>query len=101
MSKIDKKQVERIAELARINLNEEEKEKFAKELSRVLDYFKTIKKINTEDVAPTFQATGIENVLREDEEEKIEKRERDKMRERILKNVPEKENDYIKVKSVQ
>ncbi len=101
MSKIDKKQVEHIAKLSRIKLSEEEKEKFSGELSQILDYFETLKKVDTENILPASQAAGIENVLREDEEEKIEKQERDERRKRILKNVPKKENDYIKVKSVQ
>ena len=101
MSKIDKKQVEHIAELARIKLSAEEKEKFSKELSQILDYFETLKKVDTKNVSPISQITGIKNVLREDEEEKIEKKDRDARREKILKNVPEKEREYIKVKSVQ
>ena len=101
MSKINKKQVEHIAELARIKLSDEEKEKFSKELSQILDYFETLKKVDTENVSPISQVTGIKNVLREDEEEKIEKKDRDARREKILKNVPEKEGEYIKVKSVQ
>ena len=98
---IDKKQVEHIAELARIKLSDEEKEKFSKELSQILDYFETLKKVDTENVLPISQAAGVKNVLREDKEEKIEEQARDKRREKILKNVPEKEKDYIKVKSVQ
>ena len=101
MSKIDKKQVEHIAELSRIKLSEKEKEKFSGELSQILDYFETLKKVDTENVLPVSQATGIKNILREDEEEKIEKQERDKWRKRILDNVPKKEGEYIKVKSVQ
>ena len=101
MSKIDKKQVEHIAELARIKLSDNEKEKFSKELSQILDYFEKLKEVNTENVSPISQVTGIKNVLREDEEEKIEKQKRDKRRENILKNVPEKEGEYIKVKSVR
>ena len=101
MSKIDKKQVEHIAELSRIKLSDKEKEKFSKELSQILDYFEKLKEVNTENVSPISQVTGIKNVLREDEEEKIEKQKRDKRRENILKNVPEKEGEYIKVKSVR
>jgi aspartyl-tRNA(Asn)/glutamyl-tRNA(Gln) amidotransferase subunit C len=101
MSKIDKKQVEHIAELSRIKLSEEEKEKFSGELSRILDYFEKLKKVETKNVLPTTQVTGIKNVLREDAEEIIEKEAREKRRERILENVPEKEREYIKVKSVQ
>ena len=101
MSKIDKKQVEHIAKLSRIKLSDEEKEKFSKELSQILDYFETLKKVETKNVLPISQATGIKNVLRKDEKEKIEKQTRDKRRENILKNVPKKENEYIKVKSVQ
>ena len=66
-----------------------------------MDYFETLKKVDTENVLPVSQATGIKNILREDEEEKIEKQERDKRRKRILDNVPKKEGEYIKVKSVQ
>jgi aspartyl-tRNA(Asn)/glutamyl-tRNA(Gln) amidotransferase subunit C len=101
MSKIDKKQVEHIAKLSRIKLSEEEKEKFSSELSQILDYFETLKKVDTENVSPASQATGIKNVLREDKEEKIEKKARDERRKKILENIPRKEGEYIKVKSVQ
>lgn len=58
--------VVRVSELANLPLKPEEKEKFEKQLSETLTYVEKLNSINTEGVEPTFQVTGLENVMRED-----------------------------------
>ena len=58
--------VRHIAKLASLPLTDEESEKFAKQLSDVLEYVKKLEELDTATVEPTSQVTGLENVLRED-----------------------------------
>ena len=92
---ISKKEIEHIAHLARLGLTEEEKEKFALQLSSILDYIEQLKEVDTKGIEPTAQVTGLENVYREDEIEAS-----DEIRDKLLKQVPGIEDDLIKTKSV-
>lgn len=64
---ISKEVVEKVAKLSRLNLNEEEKELYANQLSQILDTMEGLQQIDTEGVAPLAHVLPIENVLREDE----------------------------------
>ena len=59
--------IERVAELARLNLKPEEKQKLEKDLGAILDYVKKLDKIDTENVEPTSHVLDLENVYRKDE----------------------------------
>ena len=56
-----------LAKLANLPLTDEEKEKFTRQLSSILDYFTKLNQLDTSRVEPTSQVTGLENVTREDE----------------------------------
>jgi len=56
-----------IAKLANLPIKEEEKEKFQKQLSEILSYVEKLKEVDTKNIEPTSQVTGLENVTREDE----------------------------------
>lgn len=92
---ISKKQVEHIAKLARIELTNQEKEKFTKELSSILDYVEQLNKVDTKDIESIKQITGLKDVMRKDEAKK-----REKTKDKLLKNVPSKKDDYIKVPKI-
>lgn len=92
---ISKEQVEHIARLARIELTEEEKERFTKELSSVLDYVNQLNKVDTSKTEGISQVTGLENIIREDIEDKI----RDK-RCKLLNEAPKRKGDYIQVPKI-
>lgn len=66
MTKLTKDQVRHIAKLARLQLSEEEVEKFTTELTAILQYVEKLNEVNTDDVEPTAQATDLRNVLRSD-----------------------------------
>ena len=63
---ISVKDVEHIGSLACIELSEQEKERFAKQFNSILDYFKELDGLNTENVEPTYHVIGLTNVFRED-----------------------------------
>lgn len=93
---LTKKEIQHVANLARIGLTDEEIEKYRKDLSAILDYFKKLEELDTKNVEPVGHITGTENVSRNDKHEDFgglgEKA--------ILENAPEKKEKYIKVKSV-
>lgn len=63
---LSKETVEHIAKLARLRLTEEEKERYGDQLSSILSYVEKIQAVDTADVAPTSQVTGLTNIMRED-----------------------------------
>lgn len=67
MTQLTKDQVRHIAKLARLQLTEIEVEKFAKELTSILQYIDMLQEVDTKNVEPTAQVTGQANVFREDD----------------------------------
>lgn len=63
---LSREQVSRIAQLARLALTEEEITKYQVELSRILDYVEQLNELDTTNIEPTSQVTGIVNQLRPD-----------------------------------
>lgn len=55
-----------LAKLARLPLTPEEIKKFTTQLSSIVDYANEIDAVDTKDIAPTSQTTGLENVYRDD-----------------------------------
>ena len=64
---ITKKEVEYVAQLAKLEFNEGEKEEFTSQLNSILDYFKKLNELNTEEVEPTAYVISMPNLLNEDE----------------------------------
>ena len=87
---VDRKTVRKVAELARIELTEKELDGFSGDLDEILSAFKTLQKIPTKGVRPTFQPIEVKNVLRDDVIEPSIPRER------LLRNIRNKEDGCIK-----
>jgi len=64
---INKKEVEYVAKLAKLEFNEEEKEKFTSQLNSILEYFKKLNELDTDKVEPTAYVISMPNLLNEDE----------------------------------
>ena len=65
---LSRDQVLHVAKLARLELTEEELERFAGELSKVLDHIEKINELgDLADVPPTSHVVNVENALRADE----------------------------------
>ncbi|MDD5568436.1 MAG: Asp-tRNA(Asn)/Glu-tRNA(Gln) amidotransferase subunit GatC [Candidatus Omnitrophica bacterium] len=91
---IDKKTVEDVAHLARIELNAEELEKLSSQLEHILAFIDKLSLLNTENTVPTSHVLEISNILRKDESKvslPIDK---------ILKNAPEKQGSFFVVPKV-
>ena len=60
-------EVQHIANLARMNLTEDELELYRKQLSAILDYFKQLEGLDTEGIPPTANVSVNQNPLRVDQ----------------------------------
>jgi len=63
---IDDKQVQHIANLARLEITEEEGEQLKAQLAAILKHFEALNELDTSDVEPMHHVIDTQNVLRED-----------------------------------
>jgi len=66
MAKITIQEVEHVAKLACLEFSEEEKEKLAEQLGRILEYIDQLSELDTENVEPTSHVVPVKNVVRPD-----------------------------------
>lgn len=66
---LSREQVEHVARLARLSLDEDELQRMAGELSKVLDHIEKIRELDLAGVEPTAHVVDVVNALREDEPE--------------------------------
>lgn len=92
-------EVERIASLARIKLNADEKEKLKNDLGSILDYVEKLDVVDTSSVEPLYQTTGLVNATRPDET-RNEFPMDEKLNEFLIGQSPDKKDRFVKVKSV-
>lgn len=59
-------EVEHIAALARLDLTDDEKERFREQLSAILDYAGKLQSVDTGTIPPTFSVLPVRSVLRPD-----------------------------------
>jgi aspartyl-tRNA(Asn)/glutamyl-tRNA(Gln) amidotransferase subunit C len=91
---IDKETVEKVAHLARLELNETETQEMIKDMSKILDFMAKLNELDTSGVEPLVYMTGDVNVLRED----VVKQQI--THEEALKNAPKHDEDYFLVAKV-
>ena len=91
---ITKKDVEKIAELARLKFSEEELENFTPQMNEILSYMDKLNELNTENVKPLSHPVEQTNVFREDEMKPSISTEN------ALKNAPSKDENHFTVPKV-
>jgi len=64
--KISIADVEHVARLARLELDEDEKKLFTVQMDAILGYVDKLKELNTDGILPTSHAVPMENAFRED-----------------------------------
>jgi aspartyl-tRNA(Asn)/glutamyl-tRNA(Gln) amidotransferase subunit C len=84
--------VDKLAELAKIELTETEKASLLSDMKGILDYVKVIESVEAEEIPGNYR---LSNVWRED---KIEPR--DFSKELIVKQFPESQDGFLKVKKI-
>ncbi|MDO8570238.1 MAG: Asp-tRNA(Asn)/Glu-tRNA(Gln) amidotransferase subunit GatC [Candidatus Daviesbacteria bacterium] len=68
--KLSIEQVKKVAKLANLSLTADEENLYAEQLSQILDYVDQLNQVDTLGVEPTFNVTGLSNVMRKDEDGK-------------------------------
>lgn len=91
---IDKETVEKVAHLARLELNETETQEMIKDMSKILDFMAKLNELDTSGVEPLVYMTSDVNVLRED----VVKQQI--THEEALQNAPKHDDDYFLVAKV-
>ena len=92
--KLTKSEVKHIAKLANLKLTKTEVKKFASQLSETLDYVDILKELDTKNVEPISQGTGLENVVRED------KPAPSLSQDEVLSGASNKHNNFFKIKAI-
>ncbi|ANS75805.1 glutamyl-tRNA amidotransferase [Paenibacillus yonginensis] len=91
---IQAKDVQHVAKLARLNLTNEEQEKFTEQLNAILQYAEKLNELDTENVPPTTHVLHLSNVMRDDVvQESLPA-------EKVFRNAPEEEDGQFKVPAV-
>jgi aspartyl-tRNA(Asn)/glutamyl-tRNA(Gln) amidotransferase subunit C len=94
MTKINEELINQLAHLARLEFNNEEKQRILNDLNRILDYIEQLNEVPTDNVEPLIYLSPNQNILREDEViETLSKEE-------ALANAPKKDSDYFRVPKV-
>ena len=88
------KDVEHVAKLARLEFTQEEKEKLVHELNDVLAYMEKLNELDTKHVEPLSHVNEVNNIFREDVVTPSYPREE------MLKNAPDKNEEFFKVPKV-
>tara|TARA_B100000085_G_C18310615_1_gene418147 strand:+ start:118 stop:411 length:294 start_codon:yes stop_codon:yes gene_type:complete len=94
MTKITKQEVEKVAHLARLELDENEINNHVKQLEKILDYIKQLEKIDTDNVSCTTRAIEVANVFRKDDKKNYD------CTEELLDLGPSREDKYFKVPKI-
>lgn len=91
---INKKDIEKVINLSRIELSMEEKNSIEKDLSKIIEYIDKLKEVNIDGVLPTSHPLKIENVTRDDKINLSDKKNK------IIDSFSDHEGNFLKVKPI-
>ena len=94
MTKITQEEVKKVAHLARLELEEQEINKHAAQLEKILEYIKQLEKVDTDNIFGTTRAIEVFNVFRKDNKQKSD------CVEELLELGPSREDKYFKVPKI-
>lgn len=93
MSTLSREDVLKLAQLARLEISEDEIEHYREELSTILEYVAKLDSVDIAGLEPTTQVTGLQNVMRADDVVDYGISPRD-----LLRLAPASQDGHIKVK---
>ena len=91
---ISKDEILHVAELANLKLQDNEVDSFVSQLDKIVNMESKLASVDTTGIEPTYNMGDTETVFRED------KGIRTQTREQMLENVPETDNNLIKVPTI-
>ncbi len=94
MATLSRGDVEHVAHLARLGLDEDELSRLEVQLNHILDQYAVLARLDTDAIPPTAQTIELENILREDlAQPSLTQAE-------ALANVPRREGGYVVVPAI-
>ena len=94
MTKISSSDVRKVAQLARLELPDDQIELYTSQIEEILSYVDQLQEIDTKNVSPTTRAVEVVNAMREDlVDVKC-------LREDILNQAPHREGDFFRVPKI-
>jgi aspartyl-tRNA(Asn)/glutamyl-tRNA(Gln) amidotransferase subunit C len=91
---LDREQVHKVAVLARLQLTQAEEEKYAVQMSSILDYFEQLSELDTDGVEPTTRAIDLSNITRIDTQIQYQNLDG------IFETAPDREEEFFKVPKI-
>ena len=92
--KLEREVVDNVASLARLGLDDTEKERMREELAPIISYFEMLAELDTDHIPPTAQVITIQNQMRPDEARPS------LPTDEVLANAPDREDPFFRVRSV-
>lgn len=92
--KLEREVVDNVANLARLGLDDTEKERMREELAPILSYFEMLGELNTDHIPPTAQVITVQNQMRPDEARPS------LPTDQVLANAPGREESFFRVRPV-
>ena len=96
---MDSKTIKHVASLARIGLSQSEEDKMKDQLGAIISFIEQLNKVNTDNIEPLYQTTGLVNSMRGDEYRGDFKTD-EALNSKLIGQAPAKQDNFIKVKSV-
>ena len=94
MTTISSSDVRKVAQLARLELPEDQIETYTEQIEKILSYVDQLQEIDTENIPPTTRAVEVVNAMREDLVEV------NCSREDLLNQAPHREGDFFRVPKI-
>ncbi|MEN9869507.1 MAG: hypothetical protein RLZZ171_490 [Cyanobacteriota bacterium] len=91
---IDRQEVRKVANLARLNITEAEEVEFTIQLNSILEYFDQLSELDTTDVLPTTRAIETSNITRADQVVPFPDKQE------LLKAAPEQQGEFFRVPKI-
>lgn len=91
---IDREEVRKVANLARLKITEEEEVAFTTQLNSILGYFEQLSELDTTDVPPTTRAIELSNITRPDELDPFTDKEA------LRSAAPEQQGEFFRVPKI-
>ena len=92
--KVNNKLVEHLADLSRLDFDDDSKDKMKFDFEKILDFVAKLGEVDTTNVEPLSYISSELNVLREDKVEQV------LTQEQALQNAPVNDTDYIRIPKV-
>jgi aspartyl-tRNA(Asn)/glutamyl-tRNA(Gln) amidotransferase subunit C len=93
---MNKEEIQHLAQLSRLELTDEEIEKYTNDFGGIISYVDKIKELSSDDSETTMENASVKNVFREDDDIQ----EGGKYTKEILNEAPDTHEDFVKVKQI-